>query len=664
MTSVTSLDQDMRSRRMERVTLQAEEEVREFIQASLKPDQVYPGNINAQKRAKDREIDNRLLVRLGQEGLFDFMGDGVALCRYVCIFNGLNTSFADIGLCRLAERAIGKSLRYKINPANVHLARENVSLFLAACTNDPINLHSHDTFRTVDLVESRDLAQVLQCLGAFSRAARRLQSSTFPIQIGGKARGGVVSPQGNGTPKTEAGRPRGTSNTSNTSSTYTYTRPSDSVTPNRAGDLSSSGTWSPTKSTSSVSPPPWNEFQYGSLRGANQGNLGVSFGAPRQIISASPFVPSLAEKEKSRKQKQEEEERLRREDQKAEEERIRAEEEMARADEDRRWAEESAKAREKEQLKLEEERRKWEEEDLRWKLEEDRREKEEKEAEARLEEERRRVRGKSDTRLQGQFLSQYQTENSRGAENSRIKELERELKLAREREREYERERQARSNVRGYQTSEDQSVPVRRKEEAVKMRSRSRSRPRAPSRKNSDDNWQQDERDYLRQQWSANQRNGEQDPPPPSKSPRPLPEPAPPVRVKTNHTGPSSRPLPDPASYVSPKQPHRAFPSSQNRADQYSSSRNGPQPVQSRTAYSKELGAFDSVAERDAEEQRRLTFQSTPLSKPRAQMSIVERAMETERQRQQEWEANLLENQKKLPLTPSRGLVGPRPPPR
>lgn len=659
MASVTSLDQDMRRLRMERVTPKAEEELRSFIQTSLK---VRLDENDTQTRAKNEEIDGRLLVRLGQEGLFDFLGDGVALCRYVCIFQGLpKVPLTDIILHRLAERAIGKSLKYKVNPANIHLARENVSIFLAACTNDPINLHSHDTFLTVDLVESRDLAQVLQCLGAFSRAAHRIQPSAFPIQIGGKARGGVVSPQRTGTSgaggASLGGRPRGTSNTSNTSSTYTYARPSNSTTPNKSGDLASSGRWSPVKSTSAVTPPPWNEFQYGSLRGANQGNLGVSFGAPRQITSASPHVPSLAEKEKARKQKQEEEERVRREEQKAEEERARVAEEL-------RWAEESAKAREKEQLRLDEERRKWEEEDRRWKLEEERREKEEMEAQARLEEERRRVRGKSDARLQGQFLSQYQAENSREAENSRIKELEKELELAREREREYERERQARSNVRSYPTAEDQNVPVRRNEEPVKSRDRSRSRPRAPSRKSSDDHWQQDERDYLRQQWSANQHKGEQAAPSPTKSPRPLPDPAPPVRVKTNHTGPSSRPLPDPANYVSPKQPPRAFPSSQNRSDQYSSSMNDAQPFQSRAEYSNDHGAFDSIAQRDVEEQRRLAPQLTPSSKPRSQMSIVERAMETERQRQQEWEANLLENQKKLTSTSSRGLVGPRPPPR
>ena len=564
------------------------------------------------------------------------------------------------------------------------LARENVSIFLAACTKDPLNLHSHDTFRSVDLVESKDLAQVLQCLGAFSRAAHRIRPSAFPSQIGGKGSGGVVSPQGTGTPKAAGtswgGRPRGESNTTNASSTYTYTRPTGSLSPSRTGDLPSSGRWSPTKSSSGsswskgsdkgVTPPPWNEFQYGSLRGANQGSLGVSFGAPRQITSASPLVPTLAEKEKVRKQKQEEEEHQRLEDQRAEEERIRAEEERARAEEERRWAEETARVRERERIKAEEENRKWKEQEQKWKLEEERRAREEKEAEARLEDERRRVRSKSDVRLQGQFLSQYQAEshasrdNGRDVENSRIQELERELELAREREREYEQERQARSSVRSGRAVDDQDRTVQKQAETAKARSRSRSRPRAPSRKNSGDNWRQDERDYLRKEWSSHHHNGEQDVPPPSKSPRPLPEPAPPVRVKTNHTGPSSRPLPDPANYVSPKEPARAFPPSQSRPDQYSSSNTDSQPFQPRTTYSKELGAFDSVGERDAEDQRRLASQSKPSAKPRAQMTIVERAMETERLRQQEWEANLQESQKKLLSTPSRGLVGPRPPPR
>lgn len=82
MASVTSLDQDMRRLRMDRVTPQAEEEVRTFIQASLKTD---PQETNPQKRARDKEIDERLLMKIEKEGLFDFLGDGVALCRYVYI---------------------------------------------------------------------------------------------------------------------------------------------------------------------------------------------------------------------------------------------------------------------------------------------------------------------------------------------------------------------------------------------------------------------------------------------------------------------------------------------------------------------------------------------------------------------------------------------------
>ena len=487
-----------------------------------------------------------------------------------------------------------------------------------------------------------------------------------------------MSPQGTGPPKAAGaswgGRPRGESNTSNTSSTYTYTRPAGSVTPNKTGDLPTSGRWSPTKSTSGsswskgsdkgVTPPPWNEFQYGSLRGANQGSLGVSFGAPRQITSASPLVPTLAEKEKARKQKQEEEEALRREEQKAEEDRIRAEEERARAEEDRRWAEETARVRERERIKAEEENRKWEEQDRKWKLEEERREREEKEAEARLEDERRRVRSKSDVRLQGQFLSQYQAENNtsrdndRNGESSRIQELERELELAREREREYEQERQARSSVRSGRPVDNQDRAVRKQAETTKARSRSRSRPRAPSRKNSEDNWRQDERDYLRKEWSSHHQNGEQDAPPPSKSPRPLPEPTAPVRVKTNHTGPSSRPLPDPASYVSHKEPPRTFEPGQGRTDRYLASNPAPQVEQPRTTYSYEIGGFDSAAEQDAEKQRRLASQTKTKAGGWAAMSLLEREMETERLRQQEWEQNLKENQTK------RGLVGPRPPPR
>lgn len=79
MASVSSLDQDMRRLRMERVTPQAEEEVRTFVQSSLKAN-------SGEKSAKERQIDIELLARLERENLFDVLADGTVLCRYECIF--------------------------------------------------------------------------------------------------------------------------------------------------------------------------------------------------------------------------------------------------------------------------------------------------------------------------------------------------------------------------------------------------------------------------------------------------------------------------------------------------------------------------------------------------------------------------------------------------
>jgi hypothetical protein len=361
----------------------------------------------------------------------------------------------------------------------------------------------------------------------------------------------------------------------------------------------------------------------------------------------------MAEKEKRRKEKAAEEERLRLEAEQEERRRIQEqeeEEELARVAEEKRWAEETRKLREKERLKAEEEKRKWEEEEQRWRIEEEKRQKEERDAEARLQDERRRARGNSDARLQGQFLSQYQAENgvsrgNSGPESSRVKELERELELARERERQYERERQVKLNQRSRQIVEDHDLSNRLKEETTKIRSRSRSRPRALSRKNSDEEWRQDERDYLRQQWSAQHPNGDQNSTQLSKSPRPLPEPAQPVRVKTNITGPSSRPLPDPANYVPPQ----VLSPSQNRTDRYLASNPAPQKVQPKQTYSNEIGGFDSAAERDAEDRRRLASQTKTKAGGWASKSLLEREMEMERQRQQEWEESQKEIKSKVP---------------
>ncbi|KAL3428219.1 calponin [Phlyctema vagabunda] len=614
MASVTSLDKDMRKLRLDRYTPQAANEVRTFIEGSL-GERLAPGD------------------------LMDALKDGIALCK-------------------LVNLAVPNPIRFKQKAVMPFVQMENISIFLEACKRPPLNLQNHDVFLTVDLYESKDPAQVLQCLGAFSRIAHQLQPSHFPAPIGGKSRSGMMSPQDTG--NQYGSRGRGASNASNTSSNHnTSYRPSSALNSAKTEE-SSNGRWSPTKSSGPISPgggvsswskksdegatsPAWNIAQYGYMGGASQGNLGVSFGGRRQITSAGPHVPNLAEKEKRRREKEAEEEKAR--IQRAEEEqRLReeqeAEEERARVAEEQRWFEETRKLKQQEERRAEEEKRKWEEEERQWQMEEVRRQKEEQEAEAKLAAERQRIgRGRSGSQLQGQYLSQYQAENGVSSESSRIKELERELEQARERERQYERERQAKLSSNGRQATEDHDRSIRMKEESSKARARSRSRPRLPSRKNSDEEWRKDEREYLRAQHKAHTNEL------PSKSPRPLPEPTPPVRVKTNHTGPSARPLPDPSAYASP--PANNPSTGQNRTDRYLSSNPAPQPVQPKTTYASELGGFDSVAERDAEDRRRVASQKQTKAGGWASKSLLEREMEMERQRQQEWEESQKETKSK-----------------
>lgn len=582
---------------------------------------------------------------------------------------------------------------------------ENISHFLRACQSPPLNLQPHDVFLTVDLFEQKDPAQVLQCLGAFSRVANRVQPSKFPTAIGPKSRQGMTSPQGTGTPAVGGGsygtRARGASTTSNPSSAYnTHTR-SGSMTPTKEV---SSGRWGPTKTdkpvvspgggTSSwskkqdegVTSPAWNIAQYGYMGGASQGNMGIAFGGRRQITSAGPHVPSMAEKMKKRREQEAEDERLKLQAEEAERHgRIEqeAEEKRARVEESERWAEEERKLKEK----AAEEKRKWEEDERRWKQEEEMRQQEEREAEAQLEKETRRARTTSDARLQGQFLSQYQAQqgltrrdrSKSPGPSGRVQELERELELAREREREYEREREGRIKTRDHHTLENHDFAARVKEGDARSKSRNRSRSSRPHllpRKPSEESWVSDERDYLRKEWTKQnqdeaaspkppptpqhhyqvpqpkppptpQHNYEVPPPKPprtpqhqeesapAKPPRPLPEPVPAVRAVKNNTGPSSRPLPDPATYRSPPQ---AAASSQSRTDRYLSSNPAPQVAQPHITYSSELGGFDSAAERDAEDRRRVASQTKTKAGGWASKSLLEREMEMERQRQQEWE--------------------------
>ncbi|KAH8205734.1 hypothetical protein TruAng_000010 [Truncatella angustata] len=658
MASVSSLDKDLRKLRLDRYTPAAANEVRSWIEGTIGE-------------------------RLPGGDLLEGLKDGQALCK-------------------LVNLAIGPpGVKFK-KSAMPFVQMENISHFLRACKSPPLNLPDHDMFLTVDLFEQKDPAQVLQCLGAFSRAAQRVNPSKFPSPIGAKPTKGVLSPQSTGSPN----RSRALSNTSHTSSTY-GSRPG--LTSTKTGD-SGSGRWSPTKSPTSdrvaspgvsswskrdhegVTSPAWNIAQYGYMGGASQGNLGIAFGGRRQITSAGPHVPNMAEKERRRKEQEAEAEKQR--VQMREEEQRRkadqdAEEERARLDQERRWEDETRRQRDDEKRKAEEEKRRWDEEERQWRLTEEKRRQEEEEAEARLIEERKKAQNKGNSQLQGQFLSQYQAERSAGAPKSdgdRIRELEEQLELARQREAEYQEDRERRRG-------------------GAKSRNRSRSRPRLPNRPPSSqdipsrqDSWSRDEREVLRTQWDRHQEDQASGVPAPALPSRPLPDPKatsplkpqrtgdtlpPPVPLRTQRTGEGriseappptlplrtqrtgeSRPLPVPEKAKSPLQggfsssPAAARsptgskspfarplpnPSSASRTDRFLAANPAPVSPPAQSTYSRELGA---TAERDAEDRRRVQSQAKTKAGGFAGKSLLEREMEMERQRQQEWEDSQRETAK------------------
>lgn len=641
MASVSSLDRDLRKMRLDKYTPAAANEVRAWIEGVL-GDRLAPGD------------------------LLGALKDGVALCKYVqskyhpgSHRNYIANHSSRHRLVNLAIPPPGVKCKTSSMP---FVQMENISHFLRACKSPPLNLQEHDMFLTVDLYESKDPAQVLQCLGAFSRAASTAKPSVFPTPIGARA----LSPQRTGAnamghtlSPTPTGRPRGMSNSSNASSAYG----------SRLGPLSasktggsSSGRWSPNKSPSSgnkspsvsswssrahegATSPAWNIAQYGYMGGASQGNLGISFGGRRQITSAGPAVPNLAEKEKRRKEKEAGEQRQREEEEARRTAEREAEEEHARLEEERRWEEETMRQREDEARRVAEEKRRWEEEERQWKITEEKRRREEEEAEQRLAEERTKIRsrGNSGARLHGQYLSQYQAEQGAGGNedpNRRIRELEEQLERARQREAEYENERQHR---------------VRMKSVDAKARARSRSRPRTgtPSRQDSWARGDDSDGEGLKQSYTDRKQRPQ---PPPRQNSRPLPDPAtastPPARVKTHRTGESaskvkthntggsSRPLPDPRSYSSPPRPPSAH---MNRTDRFLATNAAPAAQQASPTYSRELGL---TAEQDGEDRRRAQTQQRTKAGGWASKSLLEREMEMERQRQREWEESQKETAK------------------
>lgn len=570
------------------------------------------------------------------------------------------TQNADTQPSRLINLAVpSPGVRFK-KSAMPFIQMENIAHFLKACEMPPLSMPAHDRFLTVDLYESKDPAQVLQCLSAFSRVANAHNPANFPTTIGPKRGGGgaggaPMSPPATGNisggytspPLTSPsfGRSRGPSTTSGTGGSTTFNplaRPAEerALSPARTGGSSTSyssngipksppggvSSWSK-KSDVGNTAPAWNIHQYGYMGGASQGNQGIAFGARRQITSAGPHVPNTAEKERKRREKEAEEERLRVQAEEAEHKRRierEAEEERARIEEERKWEEETRKQQEAKQRRIDEQKREWEEQERQWRLQEEQRQQEERDTQERIEAEQRRKRAGSDARLKGQFLSQYQAEqaskprsrrNSQheeySAERERIRELERQLEEAKERERLYQQEREGRL--------QDPKMRARSKSRAGD-RSRSRPRPqpppRAPSPQESNVSWAQaDDREYLRKEWENTQRQ-------PS---RPLPEPAVAPSLPTRPLPePSTRPLPDPVSYAK-----------QNRTDRFLAKNPAPPPLKPKTHIPVELTSTSEQREEDA---RRAAYQTKAKSVSMASKTLLEREMERERERQREWE--------------------------
>lgn len=504
----------------------------------------------------------------------------------------------------------------------------------------PLSLPPHDVFLTVDLYEAKDPAQVLQCLAAFSRRANALQPGVFPRTVGPQSKRGVLSPA-----------------TTGSSSQGSYTRGGRAS--SNASDAASGRPMSPAKSSGSFSSwskkddesktaPAWNIHQYGYMGGASQGNQGVAFGARRQITTPGPAVPSLAEKEKRRREEEDNARQLQVEREQAELARqrdIQQQEAQAKAEEDRRWEEETNRLREKERLQMEAEKKRWDDEKRRWEEEEQRRLTEEQEAEERLEKERERRRDANDSRLNGQFLSQYQAgqdASSGGAasdetpESRRIMELERELELAKERERQYETER--RGTPQGDTNGGD-----------AQPRSQNRQRPvPVPPKPSYNLSSLEQERRMLRGEWVRNQEapvaseqaapeqvdEFEAAPPPP---PRPLPQPvaSPQPALPPRNLPPAPRPLPDPVAYSANR-------GQDNRTDRFLNS--NPAPAAPKPA-SHRPQDYSTTSEVDAENSRREASQQKTRAGGWASKSLLEREMERERERQREWEENQQQTQ-------------------
>lgn len=565
--------------------------------------------------------------------------------------------------------------------------RENISHFLRACEMPPFNMPSHDRFLTVDLYDGKDPAQVLQCIQAFSRAANTVNPSQFPYVIGPR---GQRPPSPIKKPADWAGK-QGVSHVrgppaANVADGNVRSPPAArALSPAYSGGSNASGrgtvrspvsAWTNKREEASTAPA-WNIHQYGYMGGANQGSQGINFGVPRQITSAAPSVPSLAEKEKLRKEKAELE-RLDQEADRLKKEQLEADERKSREEEEQRWAEETRRARDAERAEVEKQKRKWEEEERCWREEEEQRKHEEALAKS------------ASTPLQGQYLSDYQSQSAarsprsprdqppeQRSEQDRIRELEQQLEEARERERQYLESREVTVTRDGMRTPLQPSTPVSRfndalEDESVVSEASILSEPDGGILSSS---------------------RGSKEPQPPT-NPRPLPipqvsntslpasssAPAPsplskpqaapfvppatnsPVTTSANlkssptrsRPSPFGRPMLSTSSNASSSTPSTSTTSSAPRpvsTSPFTASRPVPAPRTDRflasnpppasteaTSHVPSEAAASSRAEQDAEDRRRKERQTATKAGGWASKSLLEREMERERERQREWE--------------------------
>jgi hypothetical protein len=582
MASVSSLDQDMRNLRMSKYTPQAANEVRSWIEQTL-GETLPSGDL-----------------------LQDVLKDGVVLCR----------------LANLVLPAPGLKFKRSAMP---FVQMENISHFLRACESPPLNMPAHDRFLTVDLFESKDPAQVLQCISAFSRVAHAVSPANFPNTLGPQ-RSATLSPAATGyatrntrpvppsplSAKPSFGVPSAKPMSPALSGSSSDSRANENGLKSSRGTVSS---WTKAGDRGNTAPA-WNIAQYGYMGGASQGNQGVMFGGRRQITTAAPHVPGQGESDfgKRRREREAEEERLKQEAEEAEYKRQAerdAEEERDRIAEEQKWEAEARRVRDEKQKQIDEQKRRWEEQERRWKIEEEARQREEA--------------ATANENAKGQQSSQYEVDqgdrrpsaHADTPERLRVRELEKQLEEARERERQYQQEREER--VRGNSIHSRPST-ARSQQEVDPI-------PRAPSPKDSDVSWAPIEDEVLNRQVPA--------PEMPRTSSRPLPTPATrqaPVLPERTTSPAGPRPLPDPSAY-------RPASPAPTRTDRYLAS--NPAPVSSKPVahQPREMG-YTSTYEEQNDRDRRMASQQTTKAGGWASKSLLEREMERERERQREWEAN------------------------